>query len=98
MIRNHIIHFNETFNDEYDVTSIDDKSTSTNFSHNDVQEKSSSSNDGEYVYEYLDVEDLLSILNQHKKNKTKQNPSKEEKTKKNKTDSKVLPTFYEQLF
>ena len=98
LIRNHIIHFNQTFNDDYDVATHIDKSTSTNSSHNDVQEKSSSSNDGDYVYEYIDVEDLLTILDQHKKNKTDKNTFKDQGKNVKKTEVKEELEYYDDDF
>ena len=65
----------ETVYDDYQQT-IELSKIVQNSTEN-VQEKSSDQN-SEYIYEYLDVEDLLKILNQSVRNKTNSNEHKVE--------------------
>ena len=65
----------ETVYDDYQQT-IELSKIVQNSTEN-VQEKSSDQN-SEYIYEYLDVEDLLKILNQSVRNKTSSNEPKVE--------------------
>ena len=65
----------ETVYDDYQQT-IELSKIVPNSTEN-VQEKSSDQN-SEYIYEYLDVEDLLKILNQSVRNKTSSNEPKVE--------------------